>query len=943
MNLKKDIIRRIAAILVIIYLLNICSAICFAEDKESDDDNTAKPIAMVDNNENSYAAYLSKYSESDYSQDSIVYNLNDIILEKEKAEFVVNVKNSGLYRIGMSYKALNTNMSNIIVGVKIDDAYPYSDMEQLDFHRMWTDKENTIAADDAGNEFASEQILYNNYYYDEAFDEAVKCNEKYMVYLTEGNHKVSLFVINDKVQIQYFKFASSCSPKNYTIPTDKKQCYKGDAITIEGEKAAVKSSYYLIGKSDNSSIQVTPQSAKKNLINYIGGGNWKNVGDTIVWTTPDLEPGYYQIGFSYRQNSNIGGKSYRLLTIDGEVPFAEAEKVEFSYTTEWKQSFFESEKGNPYLVYFDKGKHEIALSVTAAEMTTVRTMLAEAIAMLGDLYVDITKITGENVDTYRDYDLFTQISDMQERLETIHSLLTKSGKVLLDLTGEKSGSKYSVVINMAQTIEQMLNNKYEAHKFKDRYYSSYCSVSSVLQELREMPLDIDKITLTAVGEEEPFESYGFFKQLLFSATRFIVSFTKDYNTVSSSQNDSNSITIWVNWGRDQAQVLNSLVKRSFIPKTGINVNLKLVNATVIQALLSGNGPDCFLQMHRSEPVNLAMRGVLLDLSSFDDCESILNRFQNGADVPYRYCGGLYALPDSQNFFMMFYRKDILDEYGLSVPKTWDEFNVTAKLLMRNNMSVWLPITAVTDASTTGGVGNTSMLPTFLLQNGIKLYDKDGKKTNLLSAEAMEVFGMWTSYYTKLKFPKTLDFYNRFRTGTTPLGISTYNTYNTIKAAASEIDGLWGVSMVPGTVLDDKTVSHTTSGGGTGCVILNSSDNKDGAWEFLKWWTSSKTQFTYSNDLESVLGPTGRVAVSNIEAMKNLSWDKEDLEQILNAWKNVEEVPEYPGSYYVSRSIYQAYWNVVNSNKNEKDMLMKFGNEANDEIARKWNQYTNRTN
>ena len=399
----------------------------------------------------------------------------------------------------------------------------------------------------------------------------------------------------------------------------------------------------------------------------------------------------------------------------------------------------------------------------------------------------------------------------------------------------------------------------------------------------------------------------------------------------------------MNWGRDQAQVLNSLVKRSFVPDKGINVNLKLVNATVIQAVLSGNGPDCFLQMHRSEPVNLAMRGVLYDLSNFEGYEEILDRFQEGAEIPYMYDGGLYGLPDSQNFFMMFYRKDILDEYGLEVPKTWEQFDLNAKLLMRNNMSVWIPISAVTDASTNGGVGSTSMLPTMLLQNGVKLYAEDGRKTNLLSPDAMEVFERWTSYYTKLKFPKTLDFYNRFRTGTTPLGIASYTTYNTIKAAASEIDGLWGVTSVPGTVMNDGTVSHISSGAGTGCVILNSSKNKKGAWEFLKWWTSTETQLTYSNDLESVLGPTGRVALSNVEALKNLSWEPEHLEEVVSAWENVEEVPEYPGSYYVARSIYQAYWNVVNSNKNSKDMLMKFGKEANDEIARKWNQYTNRGN
>ncbi len=79
----------------------------------------------------------------------------------------------------------------------------------------------------------------------------------------------------------------------------------------------------------------------------------------------------------------------------------------------------------------------------------------------------------------------------------------------------------------------------------------------------------------------------------------------------------------------------------------------------------------------------------------------------------------------------------------------------------------------------------------------------------------------------------------------------------------------------------------------------------------------------------------------VEAIKGLSWEDDSLDSLLDAWGEVEEIPEYPGSYYVARSIYQAFWNVVNDNKNPKDMMMQFGKEANDEIARKWKQYDNR--
>ena len=60
-----------------------------------------------------------------------------------------------------------------------------------------------------------------------------------------------------------------------------------------------------------------------------------------------------------------------------------------------------------------------------------------------------------------------------------------------------------------------------------------------------------------------------------------------------------------------------------------------------------------------------------------------------------------------------------------------------------------------------------------------------------------------------------------------------------------------------------------------------------------------------------------------------------------SWKNVTEIREVPGSYYATRSVDLSFWNVVNNNQNPKDMLLKYGKQADREIERKWAQYENR--
>ena len=871
----------------------------------------------------------------------IVITTNQVF-GSESLKVNVEITQTGTYTLGLNYLSKDDSTSEITMGVKVDGDYPTDDAEKIVFPRMWMDHNREECVDDYGNEYAAQQVPYDKEYYNVARTDASDKDDELFLELTVGVHEIELIPKNGEIDLKEIILEEKQEPAAYQQPKDDEKKYEGLPIVIEAEESKVKSSHFLVGKTDSSSTLVTPNSPHKNLVNYIGAGNWKETGDTIVWETPELEAGYYQLGFSFRQNTIIGGKTYRLFKIDGEVPFDEAKEIGFGYDDNWKQEVYADENGVPYLIWLSEGKHELSLTVTTGPIREIRDELRQTVAALGEMYIEITMITGEEVDIYRDYELFSQIPEMEERLKTMRESLVRVADGITEVTGEKSGSQRSVVMNMVQAIDMMLENKYEAHRYKSYYYSNYCSTSSVLQDLSSMPLSLDKIVLAKAGEEDMFSEPSLLDKMLYSITRFFDSFVRDYNGVSNSEDKTEKITIWVNWGRDQAQVLKALVDRSFTPETGIEVDIQLTNATLIQATLSGNSPDCTLMHGRSEAVNLGMRGVLYDLTQFEDLDEVLERFQEGAEIPYRYKDGLYGLPDTQTFYMMFYRKDIFEQLNLKVPETWDEFEEVTKLLMRNKMTVWLQTaTNTSDALAASGVGSINVFPSMLMQNGYSLYAEDGHSTTLLEPGSIEVFKYWTDYYTKLKLPKTLDFYNRFRTGTTPLGIVPYTTYTTLKVAATEIDGQWGIARIPGTVLEDGSISHASSGGGTHCAILKDSKNPEAAWEFLKWWTSAETQKAYSNDVEAILGPTGRIALANKEALKDLGWDEGFWEEIELAWDEVQEVPEFPGSYYVSRAIYQSYWNVVNDRENVKDVIMKYGKEANDEIARKWEQYQKR--
>lgn len=869
-------------------------------------------------------------------------------------EVTVDVPQDGKYALGFEYKALDNSIADLQVAIKIDGKYPVAALEDFALPRYWTTKE-AFRVDGQGNQFAAEPVMYEDYVTYYLLSSANFEVQPYSFELTAGKHTVSISPLVGEFNLKSIKLDSDVQAAKYQQPalTDD-NAYTGEDITVEGEAASIKSSYWLSTGADMGSSKVSPSDAILSKVNFVGGSTWKEIGSTIYWTVDAPKAGYYNLGFSYRQSYILNGNSYRWLQVNGKTPFEEATSVSFPYATDWNVIMMGKTEGktvSPYAVYLEEGENQISMTATLGEYAQVCTELEDVVELLGDLYLDITMITGETVDIYRDYRLFDQIPNFEARLQEADAALKAVDDKLVELARGEASNYSAGVRNTREVIQLMLDNRFDAHRYKSSYYSNYSSLSANLNDMQDVPLDIDRIFLTSVEADAVQSVKGknafveFFKRFGFSVQRFIASFTQDYNNISGTVSDSNeSVTVWVNWGRDQAQVLNMLVRDSFSQKyPNIAASIKISNASLVQGVLSGNGPDVTLMHSRAEPVNLAMRGVLYDMRQFEDCDEVLaERFKPGAADPYIYRDGLYALPDSQSFFVMFYRTDVFEELELEVPKTWEEFDTVARILTRNNLDAWIPYNQITDVNSANtGVGSLNLFPTLLMQNGMSMYNDTLTATSFTDPDVIAVFSDWTDYYTKLKLPYQLDFFTRFRLGTCPIGIAPYTTYNTLRDSAKEIDGKWKMAEIPGVVQPDGTVNNISSGSGTSCAILKQAKNPEAAWTLLKWWTDADTQLKYSNNLESILGPVGRVAVANVEALKKMAWDVDSLNVVLSAWDNVREIREVPGSYYVARSLDFAFWNVASMSKNPKDMMQTWGEEADAEIKRKLEQYENR--
>ena len=960
-----SIMKRICAFALVLGIISSLGVSAVQKNSENsyNSDGNISDSGNVELNDN-YSKYISsignyQYADSNIVLDPLSYSTsgnkvldikslygeeNVLILNPNSSvTYDFSVKDNCLYNLILKYKIYDESGMDAKIGIEIDGTYPFVAAEEIEIARMWADA-GEFRTDDFGNQFSPEQTDYQGFVSKRLFDATGEITEPYLFGFSKGNHQLTLSVKSGSIAILQIIISVPDKPAKYSdlmgeYERNGYKKYNGEQIVIEGENASIKNSNSIIPLSDNSSKIPAPSSSVKTLINYIGSTNWQNATDEITWEIDVPDDGLYKLGLMYKQDKVINGVSYRHIRIDGCTPFEEAAHIAFPYCIDWRFYEFSDENGDGYYFYLTKGKHELSMSVTMGETAEAYRRIKAVTTELGNLYIDIVMITGESPSANRDYELFKQIPDFMEILKNNYTELQNLADYIRDYTGKRSTSLVAAINNMSRVLNSMYDNKYTAHTYVSDFYSNYVTLSSWLYEMTVMPLSIDQIVFAAPESDFEYKNVNFFEKMAFTFAKFLNSFSSGYLKVSDDKKNSESLKIWVNWGRDQAQVLNSLIQESFTAKTGISVDLEITNADLIKGMLSNNAPDLSLHLSRATPVNLAMRGALYDLSKFDDYEDVLKRFGESAEIPYQYDGGTYALPDQQSFYIMFYRTDIFERLNLEAPKTWNEFLENTAVLQRNNMEAYIPYAKITAANTTDvGLGGLNLYATVLMQCGGSVYNKEKNESLFTSSTSLQAFKYWTDMYTQYKIPTEMDFYNRFKVGTCPMGVTTYTTYTTLLQTAPEISDRWAIATVPGTVQSDGTVNSTVSGAGTGCSILNSSKNKEAAWEFLKWWTEADTQQRYNANVESILGAVSRVTTANVEAFSKMGWDSEDLKILLEERNNIKEIPEIPGSYYLSRSVDQAFWAVINGTDTVKDAVTKWGKEANEEIKRKISEY-----
>lgn len=964
----------VALFIVVIYLINgLTTAENYREKYEGYDLTTDVEGAV---REGTYSRYLNAHADASYPQKTVDVSLMDYTsgegvkvnteyeveaLYTEADSLVtweVDIPEAGFYNIYMEYMTVESRGVAAERALYINGELPFDGADNMTFDRQWVDG-SAVKVDNQGNEIRPTQI--EKYSWQSSFfeDDRGYVVEPYVFYFEKGKNTIALEAVNEPLIIGKLTIQGKQEQDTYEEYLAKQPGKEatGEGLTyykkIQGEESTVRSDASLYAKYDRSSPTTEPYSVMNTVLNYTGGDAWRLPGQWIEWEFEVPEDGYYNITVKGRQNYQRGSVSSRAIYIDGEIPFQEVGAIGFDYDNDWNMLTLSDGEGNPYKFYLTAGKHTIRMEAVMGEIGPILEELEDSTFRLNQIYRKILVYVGATPDQYRDYKVHQVYPEVIEAMELEYRRLYKMVDEVVEITGQKAdkiATAQTLAVQMERFVEKPERITLEFTNFKD----NITALGTAALNMAETKMDVDYLVVTGVNAEVEEDSANFFSSAWHEIKSFVASFIVDYDSVGNvyeGDEADEAIKVWVLTGRDQGTILKTMVDDTFTPESGVKVNVEIVDAaSLLNAVLAGRGPNVVLSIGADQPVNYALRNAAEDLTQFEDIYEVLEPFSESSYEQYSLDGHIYALPETQQFNVMFYRTDILEELGLTPPNTWEELIAMLPTIQGNNMSVAIPTAGGSSSSVAGSTAIASTTPdlsmyfSLLFQYGGDLYNEKGTKTIIDNEAGVEAFSDYTKYFTDYGIPVIYDFVSRFRSGEMPIGITSYTLYNTLIVSAPEIRGLWEFTLIPGTEKVDENGntyidrSDFTTGAATMMIKTEDETLRNNSWEFMKWWAQADTQVRFGREIEALLGSSARYATSNRDAFVQLAWDADDIEVLSEQWDWTVGIREVPGGYYSGRHVTNAIRKIINESEDPRETILDYAITINEEIVKKRNEF-----
>ncbi len=867
---------------------------------------------------------------------SAPYPKPSVLLSRDTTvEFSVDVPADGEYFFALDYVV--TEASIIAEGqLEIDGEVASAGFERFSFPQFFRSVSNTFPQDRYGNDALISQVRDLRWSTTTAQD--LNSSQPYPLRLSleAGEHTFaftltlgeiylgSMYLVPFEPYVDYDAYHVSQSA---LAVTDFSLVLEAELPTYKNDTA--------VRPDNNRGLTVTPYDTYCFLMNMIGGESWQNSGTAAYYAVDVPEDGLYSITLRSLQNTRSNFTVFRRITVNGVVPFAQLNAVPFTFSPDWQNVPLGGD--TPYQIFLTAGRNIIGIEATNAPYTPAIETIQIALDDINALALEINRLTGNQRDPFREWVIADYIPDIHERLNAIAQNLIEDKSILLEI--DPSGASpelmtYQMAIDnilfLAEDPNKMPTNM---GRFSEGAGSAAQLLGSLMTLLQTQPLALDKIYIHAPDVVIESPSVSFTMALGEDLKRFLYTFRPDpYQTIIAEVYE---LEVWVNRPRQYVNLLQAMTDAYFTPQTGISVKFSIMpdESRLILANAAGIQPDVALGVSTDRPYELAVRNALYDLRTFPDFDSFIDVFSPGALLGYVINDSVYALPETQDFWVTFYREDILSALNIPVPDTWDEVIQILPELQRYGMNYNTPLSS--------GSGQRGYLMTapYLFNYEAPLYGDGGFTTGLQSDAAVEAIRFMADSFTIYGMPlSTVNFYQDFRYGTLPIGISNAETYIKLMTAAPEINGLWNLALYPATVLPNGNENRYTTGSAQTSIIFQNTDQPEEAWEFVKWWLSTETQVEFQDQLILNYGGVYLWFSANLEALAYLDIPEQHRMVIAEQWQWIQEPVRLPGWYMQEREL-SNIWNRIVFNGMAPRVAIDYSESIiNREITRKMEEF-----
>ncbi len=881
-----------------------------------------------------YAVDLENGKET---SDTREYKMADTVLDLTTGDtvtLVIEVPQDGQYIAAFDYLSYDDSILPLNIGMKVDGAYPFYECRTLEFETTW-EPDAEPSYDRYDNEVVTvpnKVIQWESKY---LMDSSYRHSMPLALELTAGTHEIELEI---KEGTFLFGGITLEAPKQVESYTGSTEAAGSNLIEIQGEdySSTNSSSIHGVAEYDTS---LDPYETTDTVLNTLDSDSFGTAGQQVTYEFTVEEAGYYYIAMNYRQSDKTDFPVFLDVAIDGEIPNTAFASYGMAYTSKYQTTTLSDDEDHYLSVYLDEGTHTISYTISMDEICYIMEALDEIMSEVNDLALEITKVAGTNSDKYRDLKLSKYIPNLEEELYGYADQLCELEQSALKWSNSsKNVAVISSMLIAAEQLRSLADNPDEIPYRVGELSTSQNSVNrylaNTIDNLMENGIAIDRIWIYQEDSQLPGKP-GFFKACIMNIGRFIASFTEQ--AYSTSNTNSEHLQVWVNRSSQYVQIMQKMIDEYFTPETGIEVDISIMpdQYKLVLSNSSGDAPDVATGINYTIPYELGIRDALVDLTQFEDFEEAAEPYESGFFMTGTIGDGIYSMPETMNFWVLFYRTDVLEKLGLEVPDTMDDVIDMLPELQMRGLNFYYPTAGMLQMRNFHGT-----TPSIMQNGGTLYYDTASAGTALGSETSVKGFTELTDLFTIYNLPVNIDnFYQHFRSGDLPIGIADYTTYNLLTNAAPELSGSWEISLIPGTVQEDGTVDRTVCGCAESSVIFKSDSEREAeAWEFVKWWSSTEVQAEFGQTLQITYGDEYLWPTANMDAFAQLSVESSAREVIIETAKNVVDIARVPGTYLLEREMSNAFNDIVVNGENEQTRIDEAVKTINREFERKLEEF-----